>query len=172
MLHSRPRLAAGLHTALHAFAWCMVLLWLAALFRLAVSDRVNDKATAKNVNILYHYGDLYGGDKEKMSLFVGGAKTIVNMIGESARTGFTICWLCLNSIHAYRCCTSALGSDARVLLWCQKTATQHVPACMYARERAEQHEPTVMNGLSVVIDATYRRMSLLLWCSLMSMFTE
>ena len=83
MLHSRPRLAAGLHTALHAFAWCMVLWWLAALFRLAVSDRINDKATERNVNILYHYGDLYGGDKEKMSLFVGGAKTIVNMIGES-----------------------------------------------------------------------------------------
>jgi hypothetical protein len=86
MLHTRPRLAAGLHTALHAFAWCMVLLWLAALFRLAVSDRINDKATEENANILYHYGDLYGGDKEKMSLFVGGAKTIVNTIGESAGT--------------------------------------------------------------------------------------
>ena len=85
MLHSRPRLAAGLHTALHGFAWCMVLLWLAALFRLAASDRINDKATEKNVDIPYHYGDLNGGDKEKMSLFVGGAKTIVNMIGESAR---------------------------------------------------------------------------------------
>jgi hypothetical protein len=101
-LQSRPRVAAGLHTALHAFAWCMVVAWLAALFRLAVSDRINDAATDANVNILYRYGDLYGGDVEKMSLFVGGAKTIVNMIGEAPKRAGTrpallvappLCWL-------------------------------------------------------------------------------
>lgn len=55
MLQSSPRLAAGLHSGLHAFAWLMVLFWLAALFRLSVDNKFNDRLS--NVDIRYRYGE-------------------------------------------------------------------------------------------------------------------
>ena len=158
MLHSRPRLAAGLHTGLHAFAWCMVVLWLAALFRLAVSDRINDNATERNLNIVYHYGNLYDGDKEKMSLFVGGAKTIVNMIGESA-PGTQVRGLltlsrhhrCILMLHGYVPCTggSRMGRPATITRAHSSTSNR----------AASWHGPAVMNG-QLTVPATYRRRSI------------